>query len=44
MEYINKLYEAEAARFGAQFHFTAAGYELIAQKIIGTLGTAANAK
>jgi uncharacterized protein len=79
MESINKLYEAEAARFGPQFlplwtavaddqgsytaygkdrdgvterlraddgiHFTAAGYELIAQKIIGTLGTAApNAK
>ncbi len=79
MEYINKIYEAEAARFGAQFlplwstivddqggytaygkdrdgvterlraddgiHFTAAGYELIAQKIIGTLGSAAaNAK
>jgi uncharacterized protein len=79
MGYINKLYEAEAPRFGAQFlplweavaddqggytaygkdrdgvterlraddgiHFTAAGYELIAQKIIGTLGTAApNAK
>jgi hypothetical protein len=72
MEYINKLYEAEAARFGAQFlplwaadqggyaaygkdrdgvterlraddgiHFTAAGYELIAQRIIGTLGAAA---
>ena len=79
MEYINKLYEAETARFGAQFlalwstvvddqggytafgkdrdgvterlraddgiHFTAPGYELIAQKIIGTLGSAAaNAK
>jgi hypothetical protein len=79
MDYINKLYEAEAARFGAQFlplwaavvddqggytaygkdrdgiterlraddgiHFTAAGYELIAQKIIGTLGSAgANAE
>jgi hypothetical protein len=79
MEYINKIYEAEAARFGAQFlplwstvvddqggytaygkdrdgvterlraddgiHFTAAGYELIAQKIIDTLGSAAaNAK
>jgi uncharacterized protein len=79
MEYINKLYEVEAARFGAQFlplwaavvddqgeytaygkdrdgvterlraddgiHFTAAGYELIAQRIIGTLGSAAaNAK
>jgi hypothetical protein len=75
MEYINKIYEAEAARFGAQFlplwsavvddqggytaygkdrdgvterlraddgiHFTAAGYELIAQKIIDTLGSAA---
>jgi uncharacterized protein len=75
MEYINKLYEAEAARFGAEFlplwaavaddqggytafgkdrdgvterlraddgiHFTAAGYELIAQRIIGTLGAAA---
>jgi uncharacterized protein len=75
MEYINKLYEAEAARFGAQFlplwaavvddqggytaygkdrdgvterlraddgiHFTSAGYELIAQKIIGSLGSAA---
>jgi hypothetical protein len=75
MEYINKIYEAEAAPFGAQFlplwstvvdeqggytaygkdrdgvterlraddgiHFTAAGYELIAQKIIGTLGSAA---
>lgn len=75
MEYINKIYEAETARFGAQFlplwstvadeqggytafgkdregvterlraddgiHFTAPGYELIAQKIIGTLGTAA---
>jgi len=79
MEYINRIYEAQAARFGAQFlplwstvvdeqggytaygkdrdgvterlraddgiHFTAAGYELIAQKIIGTLGSAAsNAK
>jgi uncharacterized protein len=78
MEYINKLYEAAAARFGAQFlplwaavvddgggytaygkdrdgvterlraddgiHFTAAGYELIAQRIISTLGAAANAK
>jgi uncharacterized protein len=79
MEYINKIYEAEAGPFGAQFlplwstvadeqggytaygkdrdgvterlraddgiHFTAAGYELIAQKIIGTLGSAAaNAK
>jgi hypothetical protein len=75
MEYINKIYEAEAALFGVQFlplwstvaddqggytaygkdrdgvterlraddgiHFTAAGYELIAQKIIGTLGSAA---
>jgi hypothetical protein len=75
MEYINKLYQAEAERFGAQFlplwaavvddqggytaygkdrdgvterlraddgiHFTAAGYELIAQRIIGTLGSAA---
>lgn len=75
MEYINKIYEAEAARFEVQFlplwstvadeqggytaygkdrdgvterlraddgiHFTAAGYELIAQKIIGTLGSAA---
>jgi hypothetical protein len=79
MEYINKIYEAEAAHFGAEFlplwstvvdeqggytaygkdrggvterlraddgiHFTAAGYELIAEKIIGTLGSAAaNAK
>jgi uncharacterized protein len=79
MEYINKIYEVEAARFGAQFlslwsavaddqggytacgkdrdgvtdrlraddgiHFTAAGYELIAVKIVGTLGSAAaNAK
>jgi hypothetical protein len=79
MEYINKIYEAEAARFEVQFlplwstvvddqggytafgkdrdgvterlraddgiHFTAAGYELIAQKIIGALGSAAaNAK
>jgi hypothetical protein len=79
MEYINKIYEAEAARFEVQFlplwstvaddqggytaygkdrdgvterlraddgiHFTAAGYELIAQKIIGTLGSAsANAQ
>jgi hypothetical protein len=75
MEYINKIYEAEAGPFGAQFlplwstvvdeqggytafgkdrdgvterlraddgiHFTAAGYELIAQKIIGSLGSAA---
>lgn len=75
MEYINKLYEADATRFGAQFlplwaavvddqggytaygkdrdgvterlraddgiHFTAAGYELIAEKIIDSLGTAA---
>ena len=75
MEYINKIYEAEAARFGAQFlplwstvvddqggytaygkdrdgvterlraddgiHFSAAGYEVIAQKIIDTLGSAA---
>lgn len=79
MEHINKIYEAETARFGAQFlplwsavvdeqggytafgkdrdgmterlraddgiHFTAAGYELIAAKIIGTFGSAAaNAK
>jgi uncharacterized protein len=79
MEYINKIYEAEAGPFGAQFlplwstvvddqggytafgkdrdgvterlraddgiHFTAAGYELIAQKIVVTLGSAvANAK
>jgi hypothetical protein len=79
MEYINKIYEAETARFGAQFlplwsalvddqgdytafgkdrdgvterlraddgiHFTAAGYELIAEKIIGMFGSAAaNAK
>ena len=79
MEYINKIYEAEAGPFGAQFlplwstvadeqggytafgkdrdgvterlraddgiHFTAAGYELIAEKIIATLGTAgANAE
>lgn len=79
MEQINKIYEAETARFGAQFlplwstvvddqggytafgkdrdgvterlraddgiHFTAPGYELIAEKIIGTLGSAAaNAK
>jgi uncharacterized protein len=75
MEYINKIYEAEAGPFGAQFlplwsavaddqggytaygkdrdgvterlraddgiHFTAAGYELIAQRIIDTLGSAA---
>jgi hypothetical protein len=79
MEYINTIYEVDAARFGAQYlplwaaiaddqgrytaygkdregvterlraddgiHFTAAGYELIAQKIIGGLSTAgANAE
>jgi hypothetical protein len=79
MTYINDIYAAEAAKFGAQFlplwtviaddqgrfsaygkdrdgtterlraddgiHFTAAGYELIADKIIGLLSTsAANAR
>lgn len=77
MEYINGIYQAEAARFGAQFvplwsvitdeqgrfaaygkdrdgtttrmrtddgiHFTAAGYELIAEKIIGMLSSSAAA-
>ena len=77
MGYINDIYVAEAAKFGAQFvslwtavaddqghyaaygkdrdgtterlrgddgiHFTAAGYELIAEKIIGMLSTSAAA-
>ncbi len=75
MGYINEIYAAEAARFGAQFvplwsaiaddqgryaaygkdrdgttqrlraddgiHFTAAGYELIADKIVGLFSAAA---
>ena len=77
MGYINDIYVAEAAKFGAQFvslwtavaddqgryaaygkdrdgtterlrgddgiHFTAAGYELIAEKIVGLLSTSASA-
>lgn len=77
MKYINEIFAAEAARYGAQFlslwtvvaddqghyeaygkdrdgvttrmraddgiHFTAAGYEMIAEKIVGLLSTAAAA-